>query len=322
MRKTTFVLGAGFSKLYDYPLGSELIHLISDLLWDSGPSFFDGKFDPQLLDEIKRSLLPSMEGSIDAYLQKRPQLKEIGYLSAAQILLQHENPNPKVLHRNNKFNPYRAIVSSLGDLREVPEDVINVITFNYDRTFEQFLMEHIKSRYIMNTVDAKRVFDRINYAHAYGQLGYLPWQLDPHDKSEEKRYCLDYGSARTPSTTNIMVGARRIGTVYNKIDPHQCETDMVFDKKLEKALKLYRESDNVLFLGFGYLEENMKFLGNPPTGSGKAILGSSHKLPEKTKDLIISKYGIHTEDNFNDIERLLTVHDALRYLREPYSLGV
>jgi hypothetical protein len=315
MRRTTIILGAGFSNLYEYPLGADLVHLINDLLWETGPNFFNGKFDYQFLNEMKYGLLPSMEGSIDAYLNKRPQLKEIGYTSVSQILLGKENPNPNHLHRNNSFNPYRTIVDSLGDLRNLEPDKINIITFNYDRTFEQYLMAHVQAKYIMSLPDAKRVIERINYAHVYGQLGYLPWQLDPKDKSQESKYCLEYGSAKTATIEQIQIGARRIGTVYQKLNPSECETDKSCESNFEKALNMYKDSKNVFFLGFGYLKENMTILGHPPSGSGKAIMGTSWKLTKDRIEEITDKYGIELGGHLNTIENFLDTYESMKYLR-------
>src|SRR5262249_53254614 len=51
---------------------------------------------------------------------------------------------------------------------------LSVLTFNYDRSFEQFLFLALQDRYGIGPTDAANLLDEMPVVHLHGSLGSLP----------------------------------------------------------------------------------------------------------------------------------------------------
>jgi len=95
-RETVFVLGAGASKPYGFPVGRDLLKsVVKDLQEAESPmykvinSIIKEKDIAEFCHNLHRSRLPS----IDAFLERRPEFLHIGKLSIAYAIIHHENDN-------------------------------------------------------------------------------------------------------------------------------------------------------------------------------------------------------------------------------------
>lgn len=109
IKPTVFILGAGASASYNFPLGSELKNQIIDSLTSNFTSinnysgqtgqvqtnsdidFFESAgYDESKLNALREGLKFSGQNSIDAFLENRPEFIALGKLIIAKKLLGYE----------------------------------------------------------------------------------------------------------------------------------------------------------------------------------------------------------------------------------------
>src|SRR3990172_1198198 len=178
---TVFVLGAGASAPYGYPVGRVLVEQIVTRGVPEGSVLHTNAFR-----EFQTILKESGADSIDAFLERRTDLLPLGKLAIAHALIgyeQHERLWEDT--RITKTGPvpidnwYKYLLNKL--LVDVPFDKlaempISFVTFNYDRSLEHFLFTALMRRYGKPEQDVAAVLQRIPIVHVYGDLGPLPWQ--------------------------------------------------------------------------------------------------------------------------------------------------
>ena len=137
----------------------------------------------------------------------------------------------------------------------------------------------------------------------YGQLGYLPWQINEEDKDSKNQFAFRYGDTSVNLLQKIQIASRTLRTVYDEENKIECETDRLFADKFKTSLEKLKESKRIIIIGFGYLEENFKALGfdNIDT-QNKEIYGTSVNVSEPQKVILTEKYNIqfidHNADRF------------------------
>ena len=124
---------------------------------------------------------------------------------------------------------------------------ISFITFNYDRSLEQFLFESLLNSF--EGVDEHRAREqlaRIPIIHVYGKPAPLPWELCDEPEG------LPYGDSEL-ATFNLLDAVDNIHVVHEeRANP-----------SLEGARELISQAERIFFLGFGYAKENLDTLGLP-----------------------------------------------------------
>src|SRR5947208_1187998 len=88
---TVFILGAGASKPYGYPTGPELIAKMLNLKDEVARVIQECGTGADQWRAFQDSLRKSSQGSIDAFLERRPDLRGIGKLLIAANILHCEN---------------------------------------------------------------------------------------------------------------------------------------------------------------------------------------------------------------------------------------
>jgi hypothetical protein len=162
--------------------------------------------------------------SIDKFLEHNLEnFGDVGKLQIAIAILNCEDWS--VLDKGwyaelfNQITPNRP-----GDLEE---EMLSVVTFNYDRSFEMFFWDAFRSTFRLTSQENAAVFGRLNIVHVYGDLGGLAE--------------VDYGDLEKASEA-----AKRI----NPIRPEAPATQEEISKRLTNA-------ENICFIGFGFAPENM-----------------------------------------------------------------
>jgi hypothetical protein len=131
---------------------------------------------------------------------------------------------------------------------DLQENRLSVITFNYDRSFEQFFTTGFQHSFRLTNEKASAVFGRIQVTHVYGTLGTLGNM--PYGKLE---YVRD--------------AAQRISFIRDARRP-ACKSE------LEKAVE---GASNVCFIGFGFAAENVE-LFDASWFANKRLLATSRGL--------------------------------------------
>ena len=142
---TVLILGAGASKPYGYPVGSRLKDLIIANLESNYANFY---YTQDQISKFRDKLLNSRLYSIDKFLTGYgEEFSGIGKLAIAQALIGTESRD--VYSCNGEEDWYGYICNSLhaSTPDEFYENKLSIITFNYDRSLEQYLFKALENFY-------------------------------------------------------------------------------------------------------------------------------------------------------------------------------
>jgi hypothetical protein len=288
---TVLVLGAGASAPYGYPTGLKLKRVIVDDLSNVATSVNARQIlnmtgdDLRLLKEFVYALKTSGQPSIDSFLEHRSEFMEIGKIAIAQALISKESI-PNMFYTEDWYQGlYRAMNTKFEDFGK---NKISIITFNYDRSLDQFLFQALKSSYNKSDEETALQVQAIPIIHVYGQIGFLPWQK----KQLSRAY------APLIEDEFILHTLRQSSKGIKIIHEELAEEDTAFKKSRE----LLSNAAKIIFLGFGYHTENLKRLGvSAIDRKEKIIIGSALNIPQIQRNQISRQSGI--ELNSLNVER-------------------
>ena len=294
-----FILGAGASQHIGYPLGGELrkqiLHIANsdrstpekEILLSMGHS----------LDECSafyNAFYYSGQNSIDAFLENRREFISIGKRIMAQILIRYEDIN--TLFRTED-NWYQYIFQKMMcPFEEFEYNSVCFITFNYDRSLEQYLFTALKETFNESDERVADAVEKIPIIHVHGKLGDLPWQT-PAGRLYSNQAL----------TRSISASARLLKIMHE---------DDVGDKDFLYAKKMLNKFTNIHFLGFGYHSLNLNRLGFPEIATPPYynVFGTRVGLSELETRTIYNEWGIDTTDASSN-------WTVLQYLREMVEFG-
>lgn len=139
-KPTVFILGAGASKPYGYPLGWELRERILALP-DDCELFPKLDHAPNEFIQFKKALAESPAESIDAFLEHRDEFTRIGKHAIAAELLKCEQ-RERLYDPGNEDDWYRYLFNRMtAGVRfdHFLQNEVSFVTFNYDRSLEEYL---------------------------------------------------------------------------------------------------------------------------------------------------------------------------------------
>jgi hypothetical protein len=305
--KTLFIVGAGASREADLPIGKELTSAIAKKLnFDlSHGSWAEGAGDAQIYEAIKRyayqNNLPendlfrgarkirdampqaaSIDNFVDAHSTNRS-IVMCGKLAITQAILEAEQ-NSKLIRTDQRgqhddfdhatiagtwYVPFfRLLVESVRN-----EDVstlfdnVSFIVFNYDRCIEHYLYYAIRNYF--SITDASTLMSKLKVYHPYGVVGYLPWQSSTNHVS--------FGGLRFNG--HLLDVATKIRTFTERVEGH--------DPTLTEIRREIQEAEQIVFLGFGYYELNMKLLGPEAAGRVRRVFGTAKGISDADVSTII-----------------------------------
>jgi hypothetical protein len=263
--KTVLILGAGASAPYGFPSGEGLVADVVNGL--RNPS---GLFDcvrQCYLRELSQDFADRLVGatSVDAFLEKKEneEFLDLGKFCIAAALLPKENE--RQMFEEYGRNWYRQLFDRLVEdcpFEGLGENKLSIITFNYDRSLEHYLITALYKRHRgRSMVECRDALSAIKIMHVYGKLGRLPWEEE--DKTVDAPYLrkpVPFGE-QAPRETQLdtlyaqkpllVVAAGNIQIISEGID----ETD-----RLREAVRLLMESSRVFILGFGFHPANLRRL--------------------------------------------------------------
>ena len=161
------------------PLGQELTDEICWLAYTEPPAVVAQLWDAcgVRLDEVQafaRQLLESRIKSVDAFIEKQPHLERCGKLLIAYELCRREQPT-SVVALGIEDDWYSLLWDRMHTgtttLKQVLNNAIRFITFNYDRSLEYFLYQALTNSFGISDWEAAAVVRRLKILHLYGSLG-------------------------------------------------------------------------------------------------------------------------------------------------------
>jgi len=274
--ETCLILGAGASAPYGLPTGTELRDLILVTHSVDGPEtalkygFKTGHSqrgatassalndwnnfllnqrtsDPgaaRILQEFRAKFHLARTASIDKFLQRNmEQFGDIGKRQLASVLLNCER------HPLVDKGWYMELFSQICPRPEaLKHEMLSVVTFNYDRSFEFFFWPAFKNTFALSDDDTNELFNRIKIVHVYGDLG------DQNDVPYGHVQCVDKSVER--------IQLMREG---------QCSNS-------DSISKLVSGAKNICFIGFSFAEENLAIF-NRSDFKGKRVFATALGLP-------------------------------------------
>ncbi len=264
-KETVLVLGAGASKAFGFPTGEELVEEIysmvdrdrggyRELFWEVINKYYSGRLDN--FDKVLKDANPL---SIDSWLEHNPYYIEVGKVAIAIALLYRE------MHSNlrPKNNWYQLLFKRLNSpFEEFQNNKLSIITFNYDRSLEQYLFKAFKNTHIgKREEEYKEKLNQFRILHVYGSLGRLDWQFD---NPENNLPLVSYGHTLDRDTVYSAAESIKIIPPKNQREVFDVVQKSISDE-FNKAQKLIAGAEALYFLGFGYNQDNMKRLGGIET---------------------------------------------------------
>lgn len=299
--KVVFILGAGASHTYGFPLGNELRYNIvkgyPGALNGLSRSLGDRRatFSSQSQKFIKKFDL-SADLSIDLFLSKFPEFEFEGKMAIMYSILQAETASVFLedLQIRMKEKQKRRSVqidvddwmwylydkltrkfNSVKSFSEINFDNISFVTFNYDRSLEHFFYTALENGFNYERIGGspKELFDKISIEHVYGKVIDLPGE-----QAKDGTFLRYKGF--NPDSTPISEWVNNIKIIY---DDRKNNTENIYPK--------IRNADIIYFLGFGYDITNLKLLGFPEIISpNQFIFGTGYNLYKEEIDHIINYF--------------------------------
>lgn len=273
---TVLVVGAGASKPYGFPLGTELRDRVLEAATAPLSAFqvLRTGTKPDELLRFAEVLARSGFSSVDAFLEEQPAWISAGKAVMALCLLQAEfKARPHILPPHQPADHwYQSLWACLkapswAAFRQQP---FHIVTFNYDRSLEHYLAQVLSTSY---SVSLPEVVAALPISHVHGMLG----------SYEDSRF-----GARIDEEM-LKAASSGISVVHEREAAHSA---------FSQARRRLKASRRVLFLGFGYLPANMRKLGFADGRSPsprQLVVGTHRGIKAKQWHSTCDRYGFSPE---------------------------
>lgn len=277
--KTVFILGAGASFPYGYPTGPELRKTICKEFAQEY-EILAGIPDREI-GYFTKAFFNSSIISIDAFLARNPHYSMYGKIAILHSILKSERESnyredskiPEQDWYKYLFNRMVEGLKGSEGYKDFGKNNVIFITFNYDRSLEQFFYESLCNLYTY--CDPKEIYKALNNIkiyHVYGKVAPLPWEDDT------KRNCLEFKSEIDINVLNYFHKNIRV------IDERSEES-----VEFEEIQKDIKEANHIYFLGFGYAKENLDLFNlDTILDRSKQIYGTAFGLYEQEYRKVVS----------------------------------
>jgi hypothetical protein len=305
--KTVFVVGAGASAEVGLPIGRELTAKIANLLNIRVEFERIKSGDYQIYETLKRtvqadpdswqgnSLIASarhigdamqLATSIDTFLESFNHDKErmlLGKLGIAKAILMAERASKlapageshKSFSIKSVANTWYVSLAQLlfsavsaNDIDKAFENV-SFIVFNYDRCLQIFLIRALEVYFQLDRPKAEELLQKVKFLHPYGSVGTVFGQ-----RADRVSFGAD--------DVNLADVANRIVTFSETVDD-QAMLAMIRNE--------VRSAETLVFLGFGYHQQNFDILSDhaPIVGGRRAsVLGTTLGLSNSDTNVVRS----------------------------------
>ena len=293
--ETVFILGAGASWHYGYPTGEVLVRKVIDKATlvaryfkhsqkdqnSLRPKYIIDKYEgrnPHLAwdaalnesEKLKAALVETDPLVIDYFLGWNPDLREIGTMLIAWVILECERRAQTLGNINRreysqKDNWCRFVTHQLAINCKKSSDLllnkVTFITFNYDISLEQSLHKGLQHIQLFENEDVKSFFSSDRFLHIYGairpevrasKIDFTTQDTDTDHLSWEEKPA--YQTNYRELLDQIYEASRGLRV----IDPHNKGADQ---KLIETARRAILAAKSVYILGYGFDENNSERLG-------------------------------------------------------------
>lgn len=166
---------------------------------------------------------------------------------------------------------------------------IFIINFNYDRCVEHFTHIWLRQMYGFTDIEAADICAKIEIYHPYGKLGDLPF--------ENPSKHIAFGGNVT--------GDRLLSMAANIRTYSESTLD---SKRLQSARSALSEAQKVVFLGYGFHEQNMELITVPEDTQRLTLLCYATTMGVSKPRIELDKESICTSFRITDNSRLFFEH--------------
>jgi hypothetical protein len=260
---TTLILGAGASKEYGYPLGSQLIKDIVEL---DVSEYIKKPKELEIARHWQIQLRNAQRPSIDDFMNRNPVIS--ANLRPLMLIKMLEYENEAALFKLNESHWYQTFFGPLigAEIEDTKANFekVKVLTFNYDRSLEYYLMRQLQSCHQISEASAFGLLKNLEIIHVYDRLHPFPEETDDIDMMK-----LQYGPDKNRDSQEAVFESA------TKLAKHRIKTCFEPSPYSEKCHSILSNSRNILFLGFAYHENNLKALNyNFRDGKEKRLYGT------------------------------------------------
>lgn len=277
---TVFIIGAGASAEYGFPLGSSLVHKIISHMSEPNTDLLRGLhlggFELAETTQFCKKMEFSDTDSIDTFLERNEdKYVQIGKAAIAYVILESESECHKAdrLISNSPKDHWLKYVWNIMRAGCTPDtlidNAISFVTFNYDRVLETYLDTVIQHSFNIDALRSTALREKsIEIIHLHGQISNK--EFGRFDNEE--------------IVNNLPEIASEIRVVHDDVP----KNDEVFNK----AFEAIRNADLICFLGFGYHPVNVRRLRiSELTTGAKAFVGSTFNMGKAEVNLAIKRIG-------------------------------
>ena len=295
-RKTLFIIGAGASAEVNLPVSGKLAKKIARLLTvdrDSPENPEGERLLAQLYDRYPlahkgyhRAAQIISEGvglanSIDDFLDRHNDdkaIQRVGKAAIVETIITAERESlllrtlrSKTTIQELEITWYLKFFRMLGARVNVSNarqifDNVAFIVFNYDRCLEHFLIGALQLVYGMGQNEAVQAVFDCHIIHPYGVIADLPYRGSgiPFGGSENFEYDCVTASAGVKIFTEQIAAGEMLQQLHSEL----------------------AQAEQIVFLGFGYLDENMILLRPSTKMNLKPVFGTALGMSESSVNAV------------------------------------
>ena len=294
-RNTVFILGAGASWHYGYPTGEILVHEVRRFAVELSnycngcaersigyaPKFIarDGLTKDRwrewrdIFSKVSLRIDNADPLVIDYFLSQNPDLREAVTFLIAWVILRREALYRSYKNRENRTteshqrtndNWVRFIahkrVQTRPDSSALSQNRVNFITFNYDYSLEQALIQSLDSLSYLRHSDIVNFMSEQRIVHMYGQVRYAPYSTDGVGGFSvvENPLALFGNSQAQHQLADLMDKVYNASREINVIEIGNKDDN---SDNIQVAQEILAKATDLYFLGYGFDENNNKRLG-------------------------------------------------------------
>lgn len=246
---TVFILGAGASASYGFPTGDKLKQMILD---KTDLNNAENSELPKILGHVGfdhaslnsfRMRLESCGQAIDFFIEQNEKYAPLAKYLITDCLLGCEKESVEPEDEKDHWYEFfwKKWTTRLSGFDKLKDHRLTILTFNYDRSLEEFLITRSKALYPEARKYHNKILEMIKIIHLHGQVGTWVSQSGPGEHSR-------YGGDVKPLTISKMSSG--ISFVHE-----------AGSSKAEKIEDTLTQAKQIYFLGFGYHLSNLKKIG-------------------------------------------------------------
>jgi hypothetical protein len=276
-RPTTFILGAGCSLEFGFPTGFELVRQLS--LQDASgglgqplSQLISLGYEQNSVRDFSIALSHSGRESVDAFLEHRPDFREIGKAAIAMALIPRESQDSLFRPSHGKESLYQYIWKQMNtSRRDFTKNCVEFITFNYDRSLEEYLSISLTNAYGLAHYETRDIVSELSVNHVHGSLGNHP----AFSSSATRGYQSD------TTASEVRLAASQIKIIHE---------DITATPEFDRARDSLKRAEVIVFLGFGYDGMNLRRLGVEQFPISASVFGTAYGLTKLERSAVQAKF--------------------------------